>query len=137
MIDVSIFEDRWSMCRPSKIDGRCEIRLLYLLKTLILYISCMPITPRVCTSVLSFRSANIFCKVHIFIWCIIILFQNYGILSSLCYSSTTKCRDFCMYLQEMTAHLVMIDTFPSIDALLSTTKITIYTHLSAFNIITP
>ena len=25
------------MCRPSKIDGRCEIRL-YLLKTLILYI---------------------------------------------------------------------------------------------------
>ena len=25
------------MCRPSKIDGRCEIRLLYLLKTLILY----------------------------------------------------------------------------------------------------
>ena len=42
------------MCRPSKIDGRCEIRLLYLLKTLILYISCMRITPRVCTSVLSF-----------------------------------------------------------------------------------
>ena len=41
------------MCRPSKIDGRCEIRLLYLLKTLILYISCMRITPRVCTSVLS------------------------------------------------------------------------------------
>ena len=38
------------MCRPSKIDGRCEIRLLYLLKTLILYISCMRITPRVCTS---------------------------------------------------------------------------------------
>ena len=33
-IDVSPFEDRWSMCRPSKIDGRCEIRLLYLLKTL-------------------------------------------------------------------------------------------------------
>ena len=46
MVDVS-------MCRPSKIDGRCEIRLLYLLKTLILYISCMRITPRVCTSVLS------------------------------------------------------------------------------------
>ena len=41
VIDVSIFEDR------------CEIRLLYLLKTLILYISCMRITPRVCTSVLS------------------------------------------------------------------------------------
>ena len=36
MIDVSTFEDRWLMCRPSKIDGRCEIRLLYLLKTLIL-----------------------------------------------------------------------------------------------------
>ena len=53
-IDVLTFEDRWSMCRPSKIDGRCEIRLLYLLKTLILYISCMRITPRVCTSVLSF-----------------------------------------------------------------------------------
>ena len=47
------FDDRWSMCRPSKNDGRCEIRLLYLLKTLILYISCMRITPRVCTSVLS------------------------------------------------------------------------------------
>ena len=53
VIYVSIFEDQWSMCRPSKIDGRCEIRLLYLLKTLILYISCMRITPRVCTSVLS------------------------------------------------------------------------------------
>ena len=57
-IDVLTFEDRCvdlrrSMCRPSKIDGRCEIRLLYLLKTLILYISCMRITPRVCTSVLS------------------------------------------------------------------------------------
>ena len=52
-IDVLTFEDRWSMCRPSNIDGRCEIRLLYLLKTLILYISCMRITPRVCTSVLS------------------------------------------------------------------------------------
>ena len=54
-IDVLTFEDRWSMCRPSKIDGRCVIRLLYLLKTLILYISCMRITPRVCTSVLSFN----------------------------------------------------------------------------------
>ena len=59
-IDVSTFGDRCvdlrrSMCRPSKIDGRCEIRLLYLLKTLILYISCMRITPRVCTSVLSFN----------------------------------------------------------------------------------
>ena len=57
-IDVATFEDkfddRWSMCRPSKIDGRCEIRLLYLLKTSIIYISCMRITPRVCTSVLSF-----------------------------------------------------------------------------------
>ena len=36
VIDVSTFEDQWSMCRPSNIDGRCEIRLLYLLKTLIL-----------------------------------------------------------------------------------------------------
>ena len=35
-IDVLTFEDRWSMCRSLKIDGRCEIRLLYLLKTLIL-----------------------------------------------------------------------------------------------------
>ena len=42
VIDVSTFN----------IDGRCEIRLLYLLKVLIL--SCMRITPRVCTSVLSF-----------------------------------------------------------------------------------
>ena len=49
MIDVSTFEDRWlmcrpskideSMCRPSNIDGRCEIRLLYLIKILILYIA--------------------------------------------------------------------------------------------------
>ena len=54
MCRPSKIDDRWSMCRPSKIDGRCEIRLLYLLKTLILYISCMRITPRVCTSVLSF-----------------------------------------------------------------------------------
>ena len=53
MCRPSEIDDRWSMCRPSKIDGRCEIRLLYLLKTLILYISCMRITPRVCTSVLS------------------------------------------------------------------------------------
>ena len=53
MCRPSKIDDRWSMCRTSKIDGRCEIRLLYLLKTLILYISCMRITPRVCTSVLS------------------------------------------------------------------------------------
>ena len=44
--DTSIFESRHidlrkSPHRFSKIDGRCEIRLLYLLKTLILYISCM------------------------------------------------------------------------------------------------
>ena len=25
MIDVSTFEDRWSLCRPSKTDDRCEI----------------------------------------------------------------------------------------------------------------
>ena len=36
MIDVPTFEDRRLMCRPSKTDGRCEIRLLYLLKILIL-----------------------------------------------------------------------------------------------------
>ena len=64
-IDVLTFEDRCvdlrrSMCRPSKIDGRCEIRLLYLLKTLILYISCMRITPTVCTSVLSLCIACLF-----------------------------------------------------------------------------
>ena len=59
-IDVLTFDDRWSMCRPSKIDGRCEIRLLYLLKTLILYISCMRITPRVCTSVLSLCIERLF-----------------------------------------------------------------------------
>ena len=35
-IDVSTFGDR-CVATPSKIDGRCEIRLLYLLKTLILY----------------------------------------------------------------------------------------------------
>ena len=33
MIDVSTFEDRFLMCRPSNIDDRCEIRLLYLLNT--------------------------------------------------------------------------------------------------------
>ena len=27
LIDVSTFEDRWSMCRPSKIDGRCVGRV--------------------------------------------------------------------------------------------------------------
>ena len=48
------------MCRPSKIDGRCEIRLLYLLRTLILYISCMRITPRFCTSVLSLCIERLF-----------------------------------------------------------------------------
>ena len=45
MIDVSTFEDRWSMCRPSKIDDKCvdlrrsmidvKFMLLHLLKTLI------------------------------------------------------------------------------------------------------
>ena len=59
-IDVLTFDDRWSMCRPSKTDGRCEIRLLYLLKTLILYINCMRITPRVCTSVLSLCIERLF-----------------------------------------------------------------------------
>ena len=60
VIDMSIFEDRWSMCRPSKIDDRCEIRLLYLLKILILYISCMRITTKVCTSVLSLCIERLF-----------------------------------------------------------------------------
>ena len=30
MIDVPTFEDRWSLCRPSKTDDRCEIMLLHL-----------------------------------------------------------------------------------------------------------
>ena len=60
MCRPSKIDDRWPMCRPSKIDGRCEIRLLYLLKTLILYISCMRITPRVCTSVLSLFTGTTF-----------------------------------------------------------------------------
>ena len=38
MIDVPTFEDRWSLCRPSKTDDRCEIILLHLLKTLIIYL---------------------------------------------------------------------------------------------------
>ena len=38
-IDVLTFEgrhieDRWSLCRPSKADDQCEIMLLHLLKTL-------------------------------------------------------------------------------------------------------
>ena len=33
-IDVSTFEDRRSMCRPWKIDDRCEIMLPHLLETL-------------------------------------------------------------------------------------------------------
>ena len=33
-IDVSTFEDRRSMCRPSKTDDRCEIMLPHLLETL-------------------------------------------------------------------------------------------------------
>ena len=41
IVNVSTFEDRWSMCR-STFNDRCEIMLLYLLK-------------RVCTSVLSFQ----------------------------------------------------------------------------------
>ena len=38
MIDVPTFEDRWSLCRPSKTDDRCEIMLLHLLKTLMVAI---------------------------------------------------------------------------------------------------
>ena len=34
MIDVPTFEDRWSLCQPSKTDDRCEIMLLHLLYTL-------------------------------------------------------------------------------------------------------
>ena len=36
MIDVPIFEDRCVDLRRSMVDGRCEIMLLHLLKTLIL-----------------------------------------------------------------------------------------------------
>ena len=38
MINVPTFEDRWSLCRPSKTDDRCEIMLLHLLKTLMVYL---------------------------------------------------------------------------------------------------
>ena len=64
-IDVSTFGDRCVDLRRSMIDGRCEIRLLYLLKTLILYISCMRITPRVCTSVLSFLIVTMYIIMYI------------------------------------------------------------------------
>ena len=57
-IDVLTFEDRWSMVDVSAFEDRCEIRLLYLIKTLILYISCMRIAPRVCTSVLSLKDCK-------------------------------------------------------------------------------
>ena len=47
------------MCRPSNIDVKLGC-YSYLLKILILtYYSCMRITPRVCTSVLSFRSYEV------------------------------------------------------------------------------
>ena len=52
MIDMPTFEDRWSMCRPSKTDDR--MWNLYV-ATLAQNIdaSCMRIAPSVCTSVLS------------------------------------------------------------------------------------
>ena len=61
MIDVSTFEDRWLMCRPSKIDSRCvdlrtsmvDVKLGCYTCSKYWYYSCMRITPRVCTSVLS------------------------------------------------------------------------------------
>ena len=61
MIDVSTFEDRWLMCRPSKIDSRCvdlrtsvvNVKLGCYTCSKYWYYSCMRITPRVCTSVLS------------------------------------------------------------------------------------
>ena len=42
MIDVPTFEYRWSLCRPSKTNDRCEMMLLHLLKTLMvqLYANC-------------------------------------------------------------------------------------------------
>ena len=61
MIDVSTFEDRWLMCLPSKIDSRCvdlrtsivDVQLGWYTCSKYWYYSCMRITPRVCTSVLS------------------------------------------------------------------------------------
>ena len=65
MIDVSTFEDRWLMCRPSKIDSRCvdlrtsmvDVKLGCYTCSIAKYwyYSCMRITPRVCTSVLSLQ----------------------------------------------------------------------------------
>ena len=62
MIDVSTFKDRWLMCRPSKIDSRCvdlrtsmiDVKLGCYTCSKYWYYSCMRITPRVCTSVLSY-----------------------------------------------------------------------------------
>ena len=61
MIDVSTFEDRRLMCRPSKFDSRCvdlrtsmvNVKFGCYTCSKYLYYSCMRITPRVCTSVLS------------------------------------------------------------------------------------
>ena len=61
MIDVSTFEDRWLMCQPSKIDSRCvdlrtsivDVKLGCYTCSKYWYYSCMRITPRVCTSLLS------------------------------------------------------------------------------------
>ena len=66
MIDVSTFEDRWLMCRPSKIDSRCvdlrtsivDVKLSCYTCSKYWYYSCMRITPRVCTSVLSYYIAQ-------------------------------------------------------------------------------
>ena len=62
MIDVSTFEDRWLICWPSKIDSRCvdlrtsmvDVKLGCYTCSKYWYYSCMRITLRVCTSVLSF-----------------------------------------------------------------------------------
>ena len=66
-MDVLTFEDRWPMCRPSKIGDWCvdlrrsivdvstfeHVKLGCYTCSKYWYYSCMRITPRVCTSVLS------------------------------------------------------------------------------------
>ena len=72
-IAVSTFEDQWSMCRPSKIDDWCvdlrtsmvDVKLCCYPCSKHWYYSCMRITPRVCTSVLSFCIASIHCTGYI------------------------------------------------------------------------
>ena len=82
MIDVSTFEDRWLMCRPSKIDSRCvdlrtsivDVQLGCYTCSKYWYYSCMRITPRVCTSVLSLLSLLFVARVCV---CLFVVFCYY------------------------------------------------------------